>query len=135
MPARSGAAAVTVLLLLLGACSTPRDRCIAAATDSYESVAFVILDLRQTIARGYALHRERVPYTIHETCYRTDSYTGDLVPYSCPSTAYRTTTTPVAVDIDEERRKLADYEQLLPKVRAEAAAGVAQCERPFPVGG
>ena len=135
MPARSGAAAATVLLLLLGACSTPRDRCIGAAKDRYESVAFVISELRQTIARGYALHRERVPYTIHETCYRTESYTGDTVPYSCPSTAYRTTTTPVAVDIGEERRKLADYEKLLPKLRAEAAAGVAQCDQRFPVEG
>lgn len=131
MPARAGFAAAA-LLLLLGACSTPRERCIDDATAGYESVAFLISDLRQTIARGYALHHERVPYTTYDICYRTDPYTGHTFAYSCPRTAYRTVTTPVAVDIAERREKLADYERLLPKLRARAAAGIAQCEARFP---
>jgi hypothetical protein len=121
-----------LLGLLLAACSTPRERCIDGATERYRTVASLISELRQTIARGYALHRERVPYTRFDICFWSDPHTGHARPYSCPHTAWRTVTTPVAVDIAQERAKLAEYERLLPELRAEAAAGVAQCETVFP---
>ena len=124
--------AVLLLVSVLASCSTPREQCIGAAQAEYVAVARMISETRQTIARGYALHRERVPYRVHEICFRRDPYTKHPISYSCSKTAYRTQTTPVAVDIGEERRKLARYERLLPELRAEAAAGIAQCDARYP---
>ena len=124
--------AVLMLVSVLASCSTPREQCIDAARADYVTVARTISETRQTIARGYALHRERVPYRVHDICYGYDRHARYATPYSCFRTAYRTQTTPVAVDIAEERKKLARYERLLPKLRAEAAAGIAQCDARYP---
>jgi len=132
MPARSRIVAAALLGLLLAACSTPRERCIDAATERYRVTADLVSELRQTIERGYALHSQRVPYTVYDTCYRTHPKSGRIVPFSCPYTAWRTETTPVAVDIAQERAKLAGYEQRLPGLREEAARGVGACRARFP---
>ncbi len=84
------------------------------------------------IARGYAVHRQSVPYTVPDTCYRTDPYTNDMIPYSCPKTAYRTQETPVAIDVAQERKKLSGYQKLLPKFKAQAEAGTRQCIAQYP---
>ena len=57
MPARSRTAAAVLLVPLLASCSTPRERCIDAATERYRVTADLVSELRQTIERGYALHR------------------------------------------------------------------------------
>ena len=126
--------AVLLLLSVLASCSTPREQCIDAAQAEYVAVARTISETRQTIARGYALHSELVPYRVYDICYGYGygHYSRHAIPYSCYRTAYRTKTTPVPVDIAEERRKLARYERLLPKLRAEASAGIAQCDARYP---
>lgn len=84
------------------------------------------------ISRGYALHTQTVPYTVMSTCFRNDRYRNIAIPYPCPSTQYRTQTTPVAIDVSEERRKLADYQKILPQLRAQAQVQVQQCVAQFP---
>ena len=132
MSARSRIVAAVLLVPLLASCSTPRERCIDAATERYRVTADLVSELRQTIERGYALDRQRVPYTVFDTCYRTHPDSGRIYAFSCPYTAWRTETRPVAVDIAQERAKLAGYEERLPGLREAAARGVGACRARFP---
>jgi hypothetical protein len=47
-------------------------------------------------------------------------------------TQYRTQTTPVAINVAEERRKVAQYQQMLPQLRQQANARVQTCNAQFP---
>lgn len=117
---------------VLSGCATPKDRCISNATQQYRSVESALATAEGNITRGYAIHTQRVPYTVNQTCFRTDPYTKMTIPYSCPSTQYRTETTPVAIDIAEERQKAAQYRNMLPELRRQATQGVQQCNAQFP---
>ncbi|MAN99433.1 hypothetical protein [uncultured Roseovarius sp.] len=127
-------ASLTIIgsLGLLAACATPREQCIAGATQDYRSVETAMATAQGNIARGYALHTQTVPYTVTSTCYRNDPSRNIVLPYPCPSTQYRTQTTPVAIDVSEERRKLADYQKMLPQLRKQAQIQVQRCEAQFP---
>ncbi len=118
--------------LVLAACATPRQQCINDATQQVRSVESALSTAQGNISRGYALHRQSVPYTVNHTCYREYPHTRTVIPYSCPSTYYRTQTTPVAIDVAEERRKAAQYREVLSGLREAAAARVAQCSAQFP---
>jgi hypothetical protein len=79
------------------------------------------------IARGYAVHSQRVPYQYTGVCY--NQYVGS---YSCPRTGYRTQQTPVAIDVRLERQKLADIDRMLPQLERQAQAATAQCQATYP---
>jgi hypothetical protein len=132
MNRRSSSLILVVSLGFLTACATPREQCIAGATQEYRNVEAAIATAQGNIARGYALHTQTVPYTVTSTCYRNDPYRNLVLPYPCPSTQYRTQTTPVAIDVPEERRKLADYQKILPQLKARAQVQVQQCMAQFP---
>jgi hypothetical protein len=126
-------AAVLVLVPLIAGCSTPLEKCVASASENYRTLENAISTTQGNITRGYAEHKSTVPYTVQQICYRTDPHTKANVPYSCPQTYYRTQITPVAIDVVQERVKLAEYKKLLPKLSARANAGIKQCEAQFPV--
>ena len=128
---KKGAAAL-VLVPLIAGCSTPLEKCVASASGNYWALNNAISTTQGNITRGYAEHKSSVPYTVQQTCYRTDPYTYAMVPYSCPQTHYRTQITPVAIDVAQERVKLAGYKGLLPKFTAQANAGIKQCEAQYP---
>ncbi|MEI4232659.1 hypothetical protein [Roseovarius sp. D22-M7] len=118
--------------LVLSACATPKQQCINDATQQLRSTENALATAQGNISRGYALHSQSVPYTVSHTCYRQYPHTNTVIPYSCPSTHYRTQTTPVAIDVAEERRKAARYREILPGLREAAAARIAQCNAQFP---
>ncbi|UWQ18456.1 hypothetical protein [Jannaschia sp. M317] len=117
----------TSAIVLLGACSTPLETCMRSASSSYSNALALKSTAQGNIARGYAIHRQRVPYQVASTCY--NAYVGS---YSCMQTSYRTQETPVPVNLAEERRRVRDIDRLLPKLRAEADAGVRQCQATYP---
>lgn len=117
---------------LLSGCATPKQQCLSGATQELRSVERALETAQGNIARGYAVHTQRVPYTVANTCYRSHPRTHAAIPYSCPSTYYRTQTTPVAIDVAEERRKAEEYRRMLPRLREEARAGIRQCHAQFP---
>ena len=107
--------------LPLIACATPQERCQRSATAALRAQREHIAVTRRTIDRGYAIHRQTVPYTYQGTCYH------DEISYSCPRTGYRTEETPVAVDISEERRKLARLTADLADLDAQAQTVLQHC--------
>lgn len=119
---------------LLSGCATPQEQCVANATQQYRSVQAALSTAQSNINRGYAVHTQTVPYTVQSTCYRNDPYTYMSIPYPCPSTSYRTQSTPVPIDAAEERRKIAQYQQALPRLQREANARVQQCNSQYAKG-
>lgn len=88
------------MLALLTACATPQERCQRDATAALRAHQNLIASTQANVARGYAVHRQSVPYTYQGVCYDRD------IRYSCPRTGTRTEETPVAIDVAEERAKL-----------------------------
>lgn len=117
---------------VLSGCATPKQQCISDATRQLRSVESALVTAQGNVDRGYALHTQRVPYTVGRICYDTHPRTHALIPYSCPVTQYRTQTTPVAINVAEERRKVAEYRQMLPQLRQQANARVQACNAQFP---
>ncbi|MDE0590459.1 hypothetical protein OU789_11025 [Halocynthiibacter sp. C4] len=115
-------------LLALSACATQQQRCISSVTANQRNIAQLIAVTEANINRGYGVNVQRVPYTVYGRCY--DSYS--IRSYSCPETYYRTVTTPVTVDLDAEKRKLAQLKQRLPEEQKRAKAGVDQCLALYP---
>lgn len=126
-----GCGALCALVILTG-CATPKQRCILQATQELRSTESALETAQANVARGYAVHTQRVPYTVSTICYRTHPGTHAAIPYSCPTTQFRTQTTPVAIDVAEERVKIEDLQRLLPQLREQANAGVRQCNARFP---
>jgi len=112
---------------LLSACTSPQEACINQANSQYSVLLSSISQTQGNITRGFAIHRQQVPYTYTGSCY--SQYVGN---YSCPQTGYRTQETPVAVNVSEERRKLQELQSLVSNYRAQSVSAVAQCRMQYP---
>lgn len=115
------------ILALLSSCSTPLEQCLTTANSEYYAISSGIAESERNVTRGYAVHSQTVPYTYTGSCY--DYYIGS---YSCPQTGYRTQETPVAIDVNEERRKLSSLRKMLPAASTRANAAAEQCRATYP---
>ncbi|WP_298908350.1 hypothetical protein [uncultured Aliiroseovarius sp.] len=116
-----------MVLTLLTACATPQKQCIAQETAEYRALSAQVKELEETLERGYALHRQTVPYTDARIC-RVEG----KEPFLCPRTRFHTIETPVSVDIDDTRKKLARLKAQQSKLAPAAAAARAACIRAYP---
>ncbi len=114
-------------LALLAACATPQEQCINTASNQVRTMQALINTTQGNIARGYAIHRSQEPYEVIDVCYDTDGKS-----YNCFHTEYRTKETPVAIDVTEERRKLAQLKRRLPAEKRKMDAAIANCRVQFP---
>ena len=119
---------VLASVAMLSGCSTPQEDCISGATKDYRSLQASIAETSDNVSRGYAVHSQSVPYTYSGSCY---DYNTQLY-YTCPQTGYRTQESPVAIDVNQERKKLAEFNKLLPKYKDRADRAVAQCKVQYP---
>ena len=119
--------AIGTVLALLAACATPQKQCIARETAEYRAVSAQIEELEETLERGYALHRQTVPFTETRICRVTGKE-----PYLCPRTRFHTIETPVSVDIDDTRKKLARLKAQRVKLAPAATAAREACIRAYP---
>ncbi|HHB83054.1 MAG TPA: hypothetical protein ENK61_06235 [Devosia sp.] len=114
-------------LFVLSACSTPLETCISNASADRDTIVQKIAIAQGNIDRGYAIHRQSVPYT----------YTGECIGanvgrYACEKTGTRIDETPVTIDINEERQKLAALERQLIIANQRVNADMAQCRVLYP---
>lgn len=119
---------VGIALMLVTACATPQKQCIARETAEYRAVSAQIKELEGTLVRGYALHRQQVPYTDTRLCH----VKGKKHPIPCSRTRFRTIETPVSVDMDDVRSKLARLKAHRSKLEPAAKAAQAACIRAYP---
>ena len=116
-----------VALFALSACSTPLQTCISNASVERDVIVQKIAIAQGNIDRGYAVHRQSVPYTYEDECF--DANVGS---YSCQKTGTRIDETPVTIDVEGERDKLADLQLQLVVANQRVNADMAQCRVLYP---
>lgn len=119
--------AIGMVLTLVAACATPQKQCIARETAEYRAVTAQIEELEETLERGYALHRQTVPYFDTRICH-----VEGKEPFTCTRTRFHTIETPVTVDMDDTRKKLARLNAQRIKLAPAAATAREACIRAHP---
>lgn len=121
------------VLLLLAACGTPQEQCIANATRDARVVNDLIAQTQANIARGYAL----------ETVVELKSDYVDCTPLPteedptpkrdmCFKDVPTEVTRPVALDLNAERAKLASLRQTQAAQANQTQSVVTQCQALYP---
>jgi len=116
-------------LLCLAACTSPQQRCVEDATRDLQVLDRLIVETQQNISRGFAIEEEVVPRVGINYCF--GSYGNTAGVSFCTSNSTSTRTTPVAINIEAEREKLADLQESREAAAARSAQALAQCEAQF----
>ncbi|MEJ8561361.1 hypothetical protein QTO30_09125 [Yoonia sp. GPGPB17] len=119
-------ALIVLPLVLVAACATPREQCISNVTRDTKVLSNLINEVRGNLARGYALDRQQQVRTIPKTC-RGEDADGNTFRFRCDETRTDTIVTPVAIDLNAERAKLASLEERFAQSQAASNQAVAQC--------
>lgn len=124
-------ALLLVLPLVLAACATPRESCLASVSREGRVLDALIAETRGNVARGYGIERREELRTRRELCeFRRDD--GTIGRRFCNRTYSDEVRVPVTLDVESEKVKL---DQLLlrraAQARAESAAR-AQCVARYP---
>lgn len=122
---------VLLPLILLAACGTPREQCIAGANSQVRVLDGLIAETRANISRGYALEEQQEIRVINSTCTGTNQ-DGTTFTFPCEDTQTRTRRVPVAIDLNAEQAKLASLEQRRAQEARAAEARIQQCVRQYP---
>ncbi|MCV6598470.1 MAG: hypothetical protein OIF40_15460 [Mangrovicoccus sp.] len=117
---------------LLAACASPQQRCVQNINRDLSTVNRLIAETELNLSRGFTYETE-----IRETgfgvtgCFGTGRYYGSGVSF-CGSRDLRTVNTPVPIDPDTERRKLAGLKKKQEELTAIAARAEAACAARYP---
>ncbi len=115
--------------LLLAGCATPREACIDTVSEDLRVVRALIADTEATLERGYAIQTEERLVTYSTFCVGAH---GDVGIVFCDRIQPVRSKKPVAVDLDEERRKLRSLKRKEVELSRKTAAAIAQCEAQYP---
>ena len=119
--------ALLSVFALLSACATPQEQCINTASNTVQRLQSDIARTNGNIARGFAIHRQQQSYEVANICYDKDKK-----PYTCTQTEFRTLQTPVAINVADERLKLAEMKRRLPGAKRAMLKGIESCKRHYP---
>ena len=114
-------------LFLVAACATPQEQCINTASNQVQVLQNGIAKAQGNISRGHAIHKHREEYQVADICYDKEKK-----PYTCYDTEYRTIETPVSIDMNEERKKLADLKRRLPAAKRKMLTDINSCRVAYP---
>lgn len=133
------AALALLLIPALAACGTPQERCIDGQTRDLRVLTGLIAESEASIARGYGYEEQlvrRMEYVQCNRWRRVRDNQGRIV--TVPSTSFcwepytDTVKKPVAIDIEAEKRKLAEMKVKQAELRKRADAGILACRQQFP---
>ncbi|PJF09586.1 hypothetical protein [Pseudorhodobacter sp. MZDSW-24AT] len=128
-----------VLLVLLAACGTPQERCIARETRDMRVLDRLIAESEGNLARGYALE-EVVTYRDRwvqcPVVLRPAPAEGEpapvVAPQLCLDEVAETVTRPKAIDLRAEAQKLESMREKRVALARAAGPAIAQCKAQFP---
>ncbi|WP_134016038.1 hypothetical protein [Litoreibacter halocynthiae] len=120
-----------VPLLLLSACASPRETCMQNAVKDLRIVQALIADTQATIDRGYAIQTETRTVIYTNFCVGTGIGSDGRFSF-CNYPQPVTTKKPVAVDLDQERRKLRSLKAKETELKRESLLQQQRCELEFP---
>ena len=124
-------ASLLIFPILLSACATPREACIAEVTQEIRLFEALIAETRGNLARGFALEEQQELRTRRSFCTGRNE-DGTTFRFRCDKTTTVTREIPIAIDLNAERAKLVSLEQRQQQNLANAQSGIAQCQARFP---
>lgn len=124
-------ATLLIIPLLLSACATPRESCLAEVTREARVIDALITQTRGNLERGFAIEEEQDIRTRRRFCTGRNE-DGSVFQFRCEETDTVTVQVPVAVDLNAERAKLESLLQRQQQNQANVQAGIAQCNARFP---
>jgi hypothetical protein len=113
-------------LIALAACSTPREQCISSANRSVATLDRLISVTRGNIQRGFAIAEVQDVRVLRRSCEGTNA-DGSTFRFPCEETETFNRQEPVAINIAEERTKLAQLETRRQQQARDAQARIQQC--------
>lgn len=118
-----------IIPVLLAACASAQQSCIDTVTRDLNVVRSLIADTEATIERGYAIQTEQRLVSYSTFCVGAHGKVGVTF---CDRVQPVTSNTPIAVDLDVERRKLASLKRKEVELDQKAVAMIAQCKAQHP---
>lgn len=123
-------------LLLLTACGTPQEQCIARNTRDLRTVEKLITETEGNLARGYAIEEYTVYVPQWEYCdiQPEPPAEGEKPerPRLCLDERAETRTRPKAIDLDAEAAKLQSLRTKRTQLTRAAESVIAQCKAQYP---
>ncbi len=120
-------------LLILAACGTPQEQCIANSTRDARVVNDLIAQTRENIARGYGLEQAVEIKTDWVDCTPAPTEENpNPRPDMCFAEVPTEVTRPVAIDLNAERAKLDSLLQKQASQSDQMASVVQQCQALYP---
>ncbi len=120
---------VLALPLLLAACASPFEICVANANQDLRVIDRLIAETRGNIQRGYGFRTKETYATEQQPCGEQGGKT-----IYCETPVVISEQVPVAIDMAAERAKLASLLETRARKQTEAGATVAACRRQHPEG-
>ena len=117
--------------VLVTACATQQEACIANVTRDARVLDALITETRANLSRGYAIAEEQDVVVIRRSCTGTNE-DGTTFTFGCDDTQRVSREVPVAIDLNAEREKLVSLEQRQLQNQSNIGAGIAQCRAQFP---
>lgn len=114
-------------LLALAACATPQQQCIRTATKDLLVIDNLIAETAGNIERGYALTTRTQTSTYWQFCASPNRHV-----HWCAVPRTTTKQVPVAIDLSEERKKLASLKAKREELLLKAEREVAACKATYP---
>lgn len=124
-----------VLLSLLVACGTPQERCIAGATKDLRVLDRLIGETRTNLQRGYAMEevvRTSLRWEVCRPGIAATATTPAQPAEMCLEDYDYTVTRPKAINLAQEREKLAEMQKKRRELAARAESTIAQCRLQHP---
>lgn len=124
-----------VLLLIaalgLSACQTPREACVAEASEQLRTIEMLIAETRGNIDRGYGLETRQDVDVVPDWCAvrNADGTEGRV---RCDRTEVRDIERPVALDLEAERAKLDSLLEQRGRLLGQQEARLAACRAAYP---
>jgi len=122
---------VGTIALVLAACGTPQERCIARESRDLRVLDRLIAETEGTIARGYALERESFVITQTFPC-QVRGPNNTVVTELCDTEQVVERTRPVAVNLDDERAKLQSMQARRADLARSVASRIDACRVAYP---
>ena len=125
---------LSVLAILVG-CGTPQERCIAAATRDLRVVDRLIVETKGNLERGYALvevERTVERWVLCRPGRPATATSPALPPEMCLQEHDYTVTEPRAINLADERVKLAELQKKRAVLEKAARSAIASCKLAYP---
>jgi hypothetical protein len=122
-------------LALLAGCGTPQERCIASATRDARILDRLITETQGNIDRGFAYVEVQRSRTVWVVCVPAQAATATSPAQSaqmCMDDQDYTETRPQAINLADERVKLAEMRKKRAELERAAVRDVASCKAQHP---